>query len=298
MNKFSYILITAAKNEEAYIEKTIQSVIAQTVPPQKWVIISDGSTDRTEEIVSQYAAKYDFIELLRAAAGEQRNFGSKAKAITAGYERVRSIDHEYVGILDADVSFSPTYYESIMQKFEQNPKLGIAGGILFDRRKEKYIKQRTSTNWSVSGPIQMFCRECYEQIGGYLPVRGGVDAVAEVMARMKGWEVRAFTEIHVFHHRPTGAEKGSKWVIWFNRGVEDYLLGYHFVFVLARCIFRVIERPYLFGGLAMLCGYCWSWIRRTKRQVSSEFVQYLRREQMNRLRSLLHLEPCKRKWIL
>jgi len=288
MCRFSYILITAAKNEETYIEKTIQSVIAQTAPPQKWVIVSDGSTDRTEEIVSQYAAKYDFIKLVSADAEAKRNFGSKVRAIAAAYERVKSIYHDYVGILDADVSFSPTYYESIMQKFEKNPKLGIAGGILFDRHKEKYVKQRTSTNWSVSGPIQMFRRECYEQIGGYVPVRGGVDAVAEVMARMKGWEVRAFPEITVFHHRPTGAEKGSKWVICFNQGLEDYLLGYHFAFFVARCIARVIERPYLLGSLVMLCGYCWFWIRRTKRQVPSEFVQYLRREQLKRLLFFLY----------
>ena len=129
VNVFSYILLTAAKNEEAFIEKTIQSVIAQTVLLRKWVIVSDGSTDRTEEIISQYAAKFDFIEFVRGDGGEQRNFGSKAMAITAGYERVRSIYHDYVGLLDADVSFSPTYYESIMQKFEQNPRLGIAGGI-------------------------------------------------------------------------------------------------------------------------------------------------------------------------
>jgi len=292
MNDFLYVLITAAKNEEAYIEKTIQSVIAQTVPPQKWIIVSDGSTDRTEEIVSQYAGQYDFIELLRANAGEQRNFGSKARAITAGYERIKNIYHDYIGILDADVSFSPTYYESIIQKFEQNPKLGIAGGSLFDRHKEKYIKQITSTNWSVSGPIQMFRRECYDQVGGYLPVRGGVDAVAEVMARMKGWEVRAFPEIHVFHHRPTGAEKGSKWVICFNQGVDDYLLGYHVAFFLGRCFLRFIQRPYLFGGLAMLCGYCWSWVRRTKREVSGDFVRYLRKEQMSRLK--LRLFP---RWV-
>jgi len=129
MNEFLYVLITATKNEEAYIEKMIQSAIAQTILPKKWVIVSDGSKDRTEEIVNQYAAQYEFIDLLRADADPQRNFGSKARAIAAGYERVKSIYHDYVGILDADVSFSPTYYESIMQKFEQNPRLGIAGGI-------------------------------------------------------------------------------------------------------------------------------------------------------------------------
>jgi poly-beta-1,6-N-acetyl-D-glucosamine synthase len=288
MHKFTYILITAAKNEAAYIEKTIQSVINQTITPQKWVIVSDGSIDRTEEIVNRYTAKFSFIELLRANPSEKRNFGSKARAITAGYEHVKMINHDYVGILDADVSFSPNYYESIMQSFAQNPKLGIAGGIIFDRHKGKYIKQKISTDWSVCGAIQMFRRECYEQIGGYIPVRGGVDAVAEIMARMNGWDVRTFSDIHVFHHRPTGAEKGSIWRIWVSQGVEDYLLGYHFAFFLARCVKKGIKRPYVLGSMAMLYGYCCSWFRRTKRQVSAEFIQYLRREQLERLLFFLY----------
>jgi biofilm PGA synthesis N-glycosyltransferase PgaC len=295
MNKFAYVVITAAKNEEAYIEQTIRSVIAQTITPRKWIIVSDGSTDRTEEIVSRYTAQYDFIVLLRADADRKRNFGSKVKALGIAYEQVRSIDHEYVGILDADVSFGSAYYESIMQKFSDNLKLGIAGGILFERHKEAYIQQRTSFDWSVSGPIQMFRRECYEQIGGYVPVRGGLDAVAEVMARMKGWEVRGFPEIHVLHHRTTGAEKGSFWIASFSQGVEDYLLGYHILFFLARCFFRSVERPYLLGSFLMLCGYCWSLLRRPKRQVSPEFVRYLRKEEMNRLwSSLLLLKRGKR----
>jgi poly-beta-1,6-N-acetyl-D-glucosamine synthase len=112
--------------------------------------------------------------------------------------------------------------------------------------------------------------------------------VAEVMARMKGWEVRAFPKIHVFHHRPTGGEKGSIWARWFSQGVEDYLLGYHFAFVLVRCFLRSMEKPYLLGSLIMLCGYIWHWIRRTKRQVSSEFVQYIRNEQLKRLLFFLY----------
>ena len=279
-----YVLISAARNEEAYIEKTIQSVIAQTVTPQKWIIISDGSTDRTEEIVNRYATQYDFIELHRVNGDARRNFGSKVKALNTAYERAKHISHNYVGALDADVSFEPMYYETVMRKFGENPKLGIAGRILFDRHKEVYIKQRTSTEWSVSGPIQMFRRECYEQIGGYVPVRGGVDAVAEVMARMKGWEVRAFHEIRVLHHRFTGAEKGSLWSICFKQGVEDYLLGYHLLFFLVKCLYRSVGRFYILGSLAMLCGYCSSWLRKGRRLVSPEFVRYLRNEQLNRLR--------------
>lgn len=295
MDQFTYILITAAKNEEAYIEKTIQSVLDQTILPIKWVIVSDGSTDRTEEIVSQYALKYDFIELVSTDSVQQRNFKSKVRAITANYERVKNIPHDYVGILDADVSFDAHYYGSIMEKFKQNPKLGIAGGILFDRHKGKYIKQGISTDWSVSGPIQMFRRGCYEQVGGYIPVQSGEDSVAEVMARMRGWKVKTFTDVLVFHHRPTGGEKDSFWKILFNQGINDYLLGYHFAFFFARCISRVTMKPYILGSLAMLCGYCWTWMHGTKRQVSSEFVQYRRKEQMQRLWSFLHLLRSKHK---
>jgi glycosyltransferase involved in cell wall biosynthesis len=282
MHKFSYILITAAKNEAAYIEKTIQSVINQTIVPQKWVVVDDGSTDRTAEIVGQYLTKYNFIELTNNDSTEQRSFISKVKAITDNYERVKNIYHDYLGILDADVSFDANYYESIMRSFEQNPKLGIAGGIIFDRNKGKYIKQSISIDWSVSGAIQMFRRECYAQIGGYIQIQSGEDSVAEVMARMKGWEVRTFTEIHVFHHRPTGGEIDSSWVILYKQGINDYLLGYHFLFFLARCIIRITKRPYILGSLALFCGYCWSWMQRTNRQVSPEFIEYRKAEQMRR----------------
>ncbi len=289
MRQKSYVVITAARNEEAYIEETIKSVISQTVLPRKWVIVSDGSTDRTDEIVSRYTAKYGFVHLVRVKADNNRNFGSKVNAIGAGYEKLADMDYCFLGVLDADVSLERTYYEQVIAKFHDDPRLGIAGGRLFEDYEGKYILQHSSPLWSVSGPIQMFRRECYEDIGGYSPAKGGgIDAIAEVMARMHGWKVKAFPEIKVLHHRRTGTENRSIWNARFYQGIQDYLLGYHPLFFSLRCLYRIIGRPYLVGSLLMMCGYYWCAFRRPERQVSPEFVKYFRKEQIDRLRSTLN----------
>jgi len=289
MNCSHYVLVTAARDEEEYIAETIRSVISQTVLPAQWVIVSDGSIDRTDEIVKQFAAQFDFIRLLRIDTQGKPTYASKARAIRQGYEQVRSIPHDYVGILDADVTFGSNYYESVLKRFDEDSRLGLAGGILFDRRGAKYVRQLTTMEWSVSGPIQMFRRQCFEDIGGYLPVRAGVDAVAEVMSRMHGWVVRSFPhpEMLVLHHRET-ASRGSGLVKrFFRSGQQSYRLGYHFLFLLGRCLNRAVHRPYVLGSVLSLCGYCWSWMTRSAREVPPEFVAYLRAEQLGRIRSAL-----------
>lgn len=222
----NYVLFTAARNEECYIENTVQCVIAQTMWPKKWVIISDGSTDRTEEIVSQYAKKYDFIKLIRVEPMRNRSFASKVNAIRKGSEHLKNIDYDYIGNLDADVSFEPYYYESILKKFQENPKLGIAGGMLFEFCNGKWIRQVTSSSLSASGPVQMFRRQCYVDIGGYIPMRvGGEDAVAEVSARMHCWNVQTFSDLKVLHLRRTGTEKENILRARFNQGRMEYSHG-------------------------------------------------------------------------
>lgn len=285
----SYILVTAARNEADHIGQTIQSVAAQTVLPERWLIVSDGSTDETDQIVSEAAQKHPFIELLRVEAGSDRNFGSKAAAINAGYEKLASLSHGFIGVLDADVSFEPDYYEQVMARFQDDPNLGIAGGILTDIVDGKPVRQMTDPEWSVSGPVQMFRRECFEAIGGYLVLRGGIDAAAEVMARMNGWKVRAFQEIPALHHRQTGKENHSRLGIFFHRGLEDFKLGYHPLFFVGRAILRFREVPYMLGGLTMLCGYLWAGMTGAEKKVPGEFVRFLRKEQMDRLTGRLAL---------
>jgi len=280
----SYVIITPARNEEAYIEKTFQSVISQTILPKKWVIVSDGSTDRTDEIVKLYESNYDFIQLLHREPDTSRSFASKVYAIRAGIKQLNGIEYDFIGNLDADVSFEPDYYESVFVKFQENPKLGIAGGELFDNCGGKYIRQLKSTSWSVGGPVQMFRRKCYEDIGGYIPIKLGCeDAIAEIMARMHGWEVKSFPDIRVMHHRRTGTEKGNILSARFRGGVMDYSLGYSPLFEVARCFLRIIEKPYVIGSLFRICGYCWAFLRRDKQILPDEIVKFFHKEQLDRL---------------
>jgi glycosyltransferase involved in cell wall biosynthesis len=287
MTNKPYVLITSARNEEDYIETTIRAVLSQTVLPARWVIVSDGSTDRTEEIVNSYASRHGFIKLLRLARDGRNSFSSKVKAIIAGCEQLKEIDYAFIGNLDADVSFDSEYYEKILARFQENPGLGIAGGIILELVNSRYIRQNLSRN-SVAGAIQMFRRRCFEKIGGYVPLElGGEDAVMEVLARKYYWKVQTFPELKVFHHRRVATGKNrSMLAAKFREGRRDYLLGYHPLFYAAVCIYRAIDRPYLLGGVLRMCGYCWSILMREKRPVSVDFIKYLRREQMSRLKSL------------
>ena len=119
MDTPNYVIITPARNEEAYIEKTIQSVISQTILPRKWIIVSDGSTDKTEEIISRYAKENHFIQLLTSKGDLKRNFGSKVNAFNAGYQLLKDMSYDFICNLDADVTFSSNYFESILQEFDE-----------------------------------------------------------------------------------------------------------------------------------------------------------------------------------
>lgn len=286
MYKQSYVLVTPARNEEDYIEKTILSIVSQTVLPAKWVIVSDGSIDRTDSIVTRYAQKYNFISLIRIPGHRRSNFASKVNAFHTGYNELRSTKYDLIGNLDADVSFDRYYYERILTKFNENVKLGMAGGIIFELINGQFYPQNISMN-SVAGAVQLFRRQCYEDIGGYLPLEyGGIDAAAEVMARMKKWEVQTFPDIKVYHPRRVGVANRSILRARFIEGRRFYLLGYHPLFYMLRCLCRAKEKPYFFGSVARLYGYLLCCIKRRKRPVSVDFINYLKMEQLKRIRAL------------
>jgi biofilm PGA synthesis N-glycosyltransferase PgaC len=285
----AYVLMTAARNEEATIERTIRAVIDQTVKPRRWVIVSDGSTDQTDGIVANYASRHSFIRFLRRSGDRNRNFGSKVNAIRDGITSdLCHVEYEFMGIVDADVTFSQDYYEKLLMRFRDNPLLGIGGGKIWDVVKGEAIK-----HWginSVGGAVQMFRRTCYEEIGGYLPLEvGNEDAAAEVMARIHGWQVRSFEDLPVLHLRRTGTATKSIWHVRFGRGIGDYMLGAHPLFFLAKCVGRIAEGPYLIGSLLMGLGYLWSALCRTRRKVPQEVIDYLRKEQKERLFSYVSL---------
>jgi biofilm PGA synthesis N-glycosyltransferase PgaC len=281
----SYVLITSARNEEAYIERTITSVVGQTVVPEKWVVVSDGSTDGTDEIVRQYATRYPFLELVRRENAGKRSFRSKIEAVKEAAKRLDSVNYEFIGCLDADVSFGPDYYEKLIEHFRANPRLGIAGGGLVDCCHNKQYRHFSSRT-SVPGAVQFFRRNCYEEIGGYRPLAyGQVDAVAEITARMKGWETRSFPELTVLHYRRVGTEGRSVWRSRFHEGRAEYLIGYHPLFHLARALQRLVQKPYLLGSIIRSCGFFSACLSVPKRDVTEDFVRFVRREEMHKLRT-------------
>ena len=281
--KNNYLLITAAKNEAEFIEKTILSVIDQIIKPAEWIIVNDGSTDDTEDIVKIYTNQYPFIKLFSRIQEERRNFASKVFAINYGLKNIDLNEYNFIGILDADVSFGPNYYSSLISKFKNRPKLGVAGGIFFDIYNGKKVKVYPSP-FSVRGATQFFRLECFEQIGGLLPIKyGGEDGIACNAARMYGWEVCNFEDIEVVHHRPTGTVDRNILKARFRDGFVEYHLGYHPLFQLVKCIRRIKEKPIFFGSIFRFFGFWWANLKREERNISKELLSFIRKEQIGRL---------------
>lgn len=288
-----YLLITPAKNEDAFIELTIQSVVDQTVRPVRWIIVDDGSTDRTSEIVSRHACDHDWIELLQMPDRQSRDFAGKADCINTGHAHAQDLQYDVVASLDADISFEKDYFSFLLQKFANDPRLGV-GGTPFSENGETYNYRFSSTD-HVSGACQLFRRECFEAIGGYTPVRGGgIDVIAVLAARLRGWRTRTFTERACYHHRLMGsAQERRKILADFSLGQKDYRLGFHPVWELFRSAYQMTRKPYVIGGAALFTGYCWAMLHRYKRSVDRELLEFQRQDQMRRLRKFFGIRASR-----
>jgi biofilm PGA synthesis N-glycosyltransferase PgaC len=287
----TYVLITPARNEAQFIELTIQSMVTQTVPPIKWVVVSDGSTDGTDEIVRNYMNDHPWIELVRMPERRERHFAGKSYAFKAGYARVAGLEYDIIGNLDADISFDQDYFASLLKKFAENPELGV-GGTAY-REKNTQYDYRFASGADVPGACQLFRRDCFEEIGGYAPIKGGnLDSIAVMSARLKGWQTRAFTDNTCLHHRESGTAHTNALVAKFRSGEKGYAMGNHPIWQLLRVAHQMTRKPFIIGGLMVLSGYVWSLIRRPERPVSPELVSFQRREQIQRLRQL-----CTGRWI-
>lgn len=281
----SYVLVTAARNEAEFIESTIRSVVAQTLRPLRWVIVSDGSTDGTDEIVKGYAHDYPWIQLVQMPARRERHFAGKAYAFNAGLAQIESLSYEAIGNLDADVSFDEEYFAFLMARLAEDPSLGVVGTAFVD--KSLHYDYRFVSLEHVAGPLQVFRRKCLKDIGGYVPSKaGGVDHIAVITARMKGWKTRTFPAKVYRHHRQMGTAARGLVMARFKSGAVDYILGGHPVWQLFRAVYQMTKPPYVVGGLALLAGYVSAGARRIDRPVPRELVRFRRREQMHRLKNL------------
>jgi len=289
-----YVLITPARNEEAFLEETVRSVTGQTVLPEKWIIVSDGSTDGTDDIIRRRAVHHDWIHYVRQPEHAGRQFAAKAMCIAAGLAVARAVPHEIIGNLDADVSFEPDTMEFLLDRFAEDPRLGVAGVPFIDEKTGSYDYRFTNIE-HVSGACQLFRRACFEEIGGYKPIEaGGIDWLAVTTARMMGWKTRTFTERSVVHHRKIGTGRNKGLRALFHQGKKDYCFGSHPLWELFRAVYQMRHRPFLAGGLAIFAGYVAALAGRADRTAPAEVIRFSRHEQMQRLGTALKLRNARR----
>ena len=275
------MVITPVRDEEDYLPYSIKSVVSQTVRPQEWVIVNDGSKDRTGEIIDEAARIHPWIRAVHRKDRGYRKWGAGIiEAFFDGFNSLSCRDWEFMSKLDGDLSFEPTYFEGAFQKFRENAKIGIGGGTLYHFEKRHKVLER-GPMFHVRGGAKIFRRACWEAIGG-LWVGPGSDTVDEVKANMLGWTTMSFLDLQMLHHRPTGASWG-RWGGLVKDGKIDYVYGSHPVFLMAKSVARLIQRPYLLGSIALMYGYCTAYLQHIPRVDDPELIRYLRRQQLARI---------------
>lgn len=276
-----YVVVTPVRDEQEYLPLTIESMVRQTVLPAEWVIVNDGSTDRTGEIIDEAARQYPWIRAVhRTDRGYRKWGGGIIEAFYAGFNQLACHNWQFMSKLDGDLSFDLGYFEAACKKFEDTSKIGIGGGVLYHWKNGKKVLE-THPLFHVRGGVKIFRRACWEAIGG-LWIGPGSDTVDEVKANMLGWTTTSFPDLHLIHHRPTGASWG-RWGGLVKDGRIDYVYGSHPAFLTAKSIVRLIRQPYVLGSVALLYGYVSAWRKNIPRVDDPALIRYLRKQQINRL---------------
>jgi poly-beta-1,6-N-acetyl-D-glucosamine synthase len=276
-----YVIVSPVRDEEANLERTIESVISQTVQPTEWVIVNDGSTDETGEIADRYARQYPWIKVChRTNRGFRKAGGGVVDAFNDGYRLMESNDWDFVVKLDGDLSFVPEYFEACFRAFEREPKMGIAGGTIYNVIGGQAILEACPA-FHVRGATKIYRRECWDAIGGFWPAPGW-DTMDEVKAQMLGWSTRTLPDLQVLHHRPTGKNDGT-WGAGFKNGRANYICGYHPLFMVLKCAKRLIQRPYLIQSSSLFCGFISGYLKRIPQVDDQSTIKYLRRQQLGKL---------------
>ena len=279
--KLQYVIITPVRDEEKHVEETIRSVTSQTIPPTEWVIVDDGSKDRTAQIVKRYAASVPWIHFIqRPDRGSRKSGGGVIEAFYDGYSALQHHDWDFVVKLDGDLTFSPDYFEKCFEHFEVDTKLGVGGGDIYHEfAGEKKVE--ANPKFHVRGATKIYRRACWEAIGGLWQAPGW-DTIDEVKANMLGWKSYSFSELHLIHHRLTGTADGLL-RDRIKHGLACYISGYHPLFVAASCARRLMQKPYVSGSLAMCYGFLKGYWTRAPRVNDAKLIKYVRSQQLRRL---------------
>jgi len=278
-----YALITPVRDEEKYIGGMMESILAQQVRPAKWIIVDDGSTDRTAEIIESCARNAEFVEVVKLSRREQREPGGEG-AIAHALRHLELSEYDFLARFDADLLFEPDYIGRILDEFERDPKLGIAGGGLYVEKGCRSELERVP-EYHVRGALKMYRRQCFEQIGG-ITTQIGWDTIDEVYAWSKGWKTKSFFQYRVIHRRPTGEGIRASHIYW-ERGKAEYYTWSHPLFVAGKVVKLAAEKFSLLKPFAFFAGFVSCYLRRESRIQDQIFVQTRRTQQFRRIFSTL-----------
>jgi GT2 family glycosyltransferase len=292
------LVISPVRNEAAHIERVARALAAQTHLPERWVVVDDGSSDATPAILERLAKELEFMKVVTTPAGYTRPAADRLavaaapRAFNFGLATIEAsalARFTHIGKLDGDVELSPSYYEAILREFERNPSLGIAGGVILERRRGAW-RATPSASEHVRGALKLYSRSCFEKIGG-VHERLGWDGIDETLARMHGFCTFSFDHAEAFHYRDTGSADGrlrghARW------GESHWVLHHGPVWTLARALKVAGTRPRAVSGLVYLFGYMRAALRGVARVEVEGYRSFVRAEQRRRLLGRLRGRPA------
>jgi biofilm PGA synthesis N-glycosyltransferase PgaC len=281
--QINHIVVTPCKNEEKYIPSLIHSMLNQTIRPKEWIIVDDGSNDNSCNIIKDMTMNEKWIKCISRKGIKKRNRGIEiAKLFAFGIEKISIENWEFCSKIDSDMILPVDYFEKIIQKFDQQEKAGILGGVCFTSMKRGRMKIEKVEPDHVRGGLKTYRRKCFEDIGG-VTIANGWDGLDEASAQMIGWETKNLTNIKVEHRRETGSHRG-KIVNSYISGEYAYFMGYIFPYILGRSTKRMFQKPYIIAGISMFLGYLKNKLLRKPIYQNKEVVAFIRAKQSRRLR--------------
>ncbi len=281
-----YILVTPVKNEEDSLPRLEKSVLNQTVLPKLWVIVDDGSTDESSAILHQLASQFSWVKTVRMSEGPREIGFHYSEVVKEGFKyalqltKSRSMDYQYVGVVDADISFASDYYETLIARFEEDPLLGIASGGTYVKRGKRLIWEKTSRQWPTGGAM-LISKVCFDRIGWQLS--RSPDGVAFIRAMHQGFRTRNFKELIALQSRPTSAGDGY-WRGFVDFGRTRYYMGYTPFFAMLYSV-RLLSTYPSYHGFAFLVGYFSDYLRRREKIGDPEVLEFCRRRMHDKVKS-------------
>lgn len=294
-------VVTPARDAAGTLAATASAILQQSLRPDRWIIVSIGSTDGTDDVAARLVAEHDWISLVSIPSSLPRDFAGKARALNIGLDLLAGSDVTFIACIDADVTFGGDHLECIVRALRTDDRLGIAGTRYVDANAADRAVTLVPNALQVPGGCQVFRRACLRDIGPFALVPAGtVDSIATTTARMKGWRTVALQDRFFVHHRATNEPHRLRAAVAaaYTHGRKAYLVGGHPLWEISRGVCLLLHRPVLIGGCAFLAGYGIGSLFQLPRPVSAAFVSFHRGEQLARLRSACEsmLATTRRGW--